>query len=333
MPWRETCVVNERTKFIVEWEERWQRGEGRVDVAELSRRFGISRQTAYVWIRRYVESGRDFRALEDRSSRPATSPTAVGADVVEMILAAKQAHPRWGPRMLVAWLADRHPGRVMPSSSTARRILERHGMVSRRKRRGRRRAPVATTPFSAPTSPNGVWCIDFKGAVTTGDGVRCGPLTLLDAYSRFCLRCELLDEATSDRVMHVLDGAFREYGLPLAIRSDNGPPFASTGAGGLTRLAAWLLRLGIRLERIVPGKPQQNGRRRALPPHPRSRISFAAEVNVSRPAARVLRISRRVQRGASSPGARDEAARLGLCGVDAAISATTHPFRGTRARV
>jgi hypothetical protein len=126
--------------------------------------------------------------------------------------------------------------------------------------RRRRRAPVATAPFAEVTAPNSVWCIDFKGAMTTGDGVRCGPLTIIDAFSRFCIRCELLDQATSGAVMYVLDGAFREYGMPAAIRSDNGPPFASVGAGGLTELAVRLIRRGIRLERITPGKPQQNGR-------------------------------------------------------------------------
>lgn len=161
--------------------------------------------------------------------------------------------------MLIAWLRERYPARAIPSASTARRVLERHGMVSRRLRR-RRKAPISGEPFSEATGPNSIWCIDFKGWIRTGDGVKCGPFTVLDAHSRFCIRCELVDAATSDGVMRVLDGAFREYGLPAAIRSDNGPPFASTGAGGLTQLAVWLLRLGIRLERITPGKPQENGR-------------------------------------------------------------------------
>jgi transposase InsO family protein len=230
-----------------------------VDLAELCRRFGISRQTGYVWIRRYRDAGNDVRALADRSSRPKTSPTAISDAMVETVLAARRQHPRWGPRKLVAWLRDRHPSREFPSASSARRILERHGLVSKRMRR-RRRAPVATAPFAEATAPNSVWCIDFKGAMTTGDGVRCGPLTIIDAFSRFCIRCELLDQATSGAVMYVLDGAFREYGMPAAIRSDNGPPFASVGAGGLTELAVWLIRRGIRLERITPGKPQQNGR-------------------------------------------------------------------------
>src|SRR5262245_37504269 len=241
MPWKECCVVTERAKFVMEWERRWKEARGRVDLAELCRRFGISRQTGYVWVKRYREGGHDVRALDNRSSRPKTSPTVTSAANVETILAARRDHPRWGPRKLVAWLRDRHPSREFPSAATARRILERHGMVSRRRRR-RRRAAVPGAPFSEATRPNAVWCIDFKGAITTGDGQRCGPLTIVDAFSRFCIRCELLPEATSEYVMRVLDGAFREYGLPAAVRSDNGPPFASTGAGGLTRLSAWLLR-------------------------------------------------------------------------------------------
>jgi len=257
----ESNVVTERAKFVLEWQKRWEAARGgRVDVAELCRRFGISRQTGYVWIRRFVEAGRDVRALEDRSRRPKRSPTAVPQDMVDFLIAARRRHPTWGPRKLRAWLCDRHPSRTFPSATTIARIFERHGLSTKRRWRRRRRVPAATTPFSRATEPNAVWCIDFKGSITTGDGVRCGPLTVIDAFSRFCIRCELLDEGTSDQVMHVLDSAFREYGIPGAMRSDNGPPFASTGAGGLTRLAVWLLRLGIRLERIQPGKPQQNGR-------------------------------------------------------------------------
>jgi transposase InsO family protein len=259
MPWRQSDIVTERVRFVLAWERRWRAQQGRVDLAELCRQYGIARQTGYVWIRRYRDAGYDVSALANRSSRPHRSPTATSAAMVETVLAAKRAHPRWGPRTLIGWLRERHPSREFPSAATARRILERHGLVSRRRPR-RRRAAVAGAPFSDAVGPNAVWCIDFKGAITTGDGVRCGPLTILDAFSRFCIRCELLDAATSDRVMHVLDSAFREYGLPAAIRSDNGPPFASTGAGGLTQLNVWLLRLGIRLERIAPGKPQQNGR-------------------------------------------------------------------------
>ena len=122
------------------------------------------------------------------------------------------------------------------------------------------KTPVASTPFTDALVPNAVSCIDFNGAMTRGDGVRCGPLTIIDAYSRFCIARELQPEATSGQVMRVLDAAARQYGTRAARRPDNGPPLASTGAGGLTRLSAWLLRLGIRLERMAPGNPQQNGR-------------------------------------------------------------------------
>jgi putative transposase len=120
--------------------------------------------------------------------------------------------------------------------------------------------PTATAPFADATAPNEVWCIDFKGKFKTGDGVWCTPFTVTDAFSRFCIRCEIVEQADTVSVEHILDSAFREFGLPAAMRSDNGPPFAAPGPAGLTRLAVWLLRLGIRLERIEPGKPQQNGR-------------------------------------------------------------------------
>jgi transposase InsO family protein len=230
-----------------------------VDVAELCRVFGVSRDTGYRWIRRYVDANHDVRALEERSRRPRHSPTQVSPEMQDAIVQARKQRPRWGPRKLRAWLVDRHPGRQFPSASTFTNILKRNGLTTP-KRRGRRRVPPATQPFTEATAPNAVWCIDFKGHFTTGDGHKCIPMTVVDAFSRYCLRCELVGETTYDWAQHVLDSAFREFGLPAAIRSDNGPPFAANGPAGLSRLAVWLLRLGIRLERIQPGKPQQNGR-------------------------------------------------------------------------
>jgi len=260
MPWRETRAMNERAKFCLDWEERWEAAEGgRVDVAELCRVYGISRQTGYKWIRRYCEAGRDVRALEERSRRPLTSPTAISEDTQDAVVAVRKQHPRWGPRKLRAWLEDRHPGVPIPSASAIAAILKRRGMTAPRGRR-RRRVPPTTQPFAQATAPNAVWCIDFKGKFRTGDGRWCIPFTASDAYSRYCIRCEVVDETTYRDVEHILDSAFREFGLPAAIRSDNGPPFAAPGPMGLTRLTVWLLKLGIRVERIQPGKPQQNGR-------------------------------------------------------------------------
>lgn len=252
--------MKERVKFILAWEKRWQESEGgRIDVAELCRVFGVSRDTGYHWIRRYRESNHDLGALEERSRRPHSSPTATSQPIQDLIVGARKARPRWGPRKLRAWLVDRYPGRSFPSASTFAAILKRHGLTTAR-RRGRRRVPRAVEPFAPATSANAVWCIDFKGHFRTGDGDKCLPMTVVDAFSRYCLRCEVVRETTYEQAQWVLDSAFREFGLPTAIRSDNGPPFAARGPAGLSRLAVWLLRLAIRVERIQPGKPQQNGR-------------------------------------------------------------------------
>ncbi len=259
MPWRRTDAVKERTKFVLEWERLFEKHRGMVNVSELCRAYGISRPTGYTWLDRYRKAGGDVRVLEDRSRRPLSNPNAMTLQIEATLVAARKLHPRWGPRKLRAWLQDRFPDHTFPSPSTIGEALKRHGLVESRRRR-RRHAPVAVAPFKEPATPNGVWCIDFKGHFRTDDDAVCYPFTISDAFSRFLIRCEIVEDPDGDAVRSVLDSAFREFGLPTAIRSDNGPPFASTGAGGLTSLAVWLLRLGIRLERIAPGKPQQNGK-------------------------------------------------------------------------
>jgi len=260
MPWRETNVVNERVKFCLEWQRRWNEVEGRrVDVAELCRMFGVSRQRGYVWLRRFRNASYDVRALEDRSRRPHSSPTAIAESMQDLVVDARKRFPKWGPRKLRAWLVRRLPNIEFPSASAMAAVLKRRGLTTPRRKR-RRRAPAATQPFSEASGPNAVWCIDFKGKFKTGDGRWCTPLTVTDAYSRYCIRCEVVREGTGDEVELILDSAFREFGLPAAVRSDNGPPFAAPGPMGLSHLAVRLLRLGIRVERIAPGKPQQNGR-------------------------------------------------------------------------
>jgi transposase InsO family protein len=230
-------------------------------MAELCRVHGISRQTGYLWLRRFVDAGHDVAALEDRSRRPHHSPTAVPHEMEDIVVAARKQHPRWGPRTLHSWLAGLHPGREFPCASTVALILKRNGLSEiRRRRRRRRRVPVLAEPLGEANAPNQIWCIDYKGQFRTGDGEMCYPFTVLDAFSRFCIRCEATTEPGFAWSQHVLDSAFREFGLPAAIRSDNGPPFAANGPAGLSALAVWLLRLGLRLERIAPGNPQQNGR-------------------------------------------------------------------------
>jgi transposase InsO family protein len=261
MPWHMTDPVKERVKFILEWEERRERQEGQVNVAELSRMFGISRQAGHAWIRRYQDANHNLQALSEQTRRPHSSPTAISDELQDLVVAARKHHPRWGPRKLHAWLEDLHPEVALPGASAMGSILKRRGLVTPRRRR--RRAPLpqgVTVPFADCTAPNDSWCIDFKGWFRTADGVKCYPLTLLDAFSRYVLRCEIVLDPNGHEVSRILDSAFLEFGLPGSMRSDNGPPFASTGAAGLTKLSVWLLRLGLRLERIVPGKPQQNGR-------------------------------------------------------------------------
>jgi putative transposase len=261
MPWKATDQLKERTKFVLEWERRWNEAEGGpVNMAELCRLFGISRQTGYTWVERYRAANHDLTAVAERSRRPNTSPHALPPDVEDLIVAARKQKPKWGPRKLHARLVEAYPGEYIPSASVMAKVLKRRGLTTPRQRRRRAPAVGVVAPFSGCEESNAVWCIDFKGWFVTGDGLRCYPLTLIDAFSRFLLRCEALVDPDGREVRRILESAFEEFGLPAAIRSDGGPPFASTGPARLTELSVWLLRLGIRIEIIAPGKPQQNGR-------------------------------------------------------------------------
>jgi transposase InsO family protein len=277
--------VKERTKFILEWERRWEATEGRVNVAELCRQFGVSRDSGHRWIARYREANHDLSAVLDRSHRPVATPTKVDEQIEELVVAVRKAYPRFGPKKLRSVLVERYADLPVPAASTIGEILKRRGLSQRPKRRRRRSTPFSA-PFAEVIAPNTTWCADFKGQFRTTDGRWCYPLTILDAHTRFLIRCEALLEPTTAAVKAVFDSAFQEYGLPRAIRTDNGPPFASVAAGSLTPLAVWWLRLGIRPERIAPGKPQQNGRQErfhrtlkaetASPPRPHLRAQQRA---------------------------------------------------------
>jgi transposase InsO family protein len=258
MPWKETDIVKERVKFLLEWETRWGAGEGFLNFSALCREFGVSRQVGYDWLGRYREQ-RDLRAAETRSSRPLNSPTKVSEELEDFIVAARKLHPTWGPKKLRAWIAHNNPHVALPATSTIGDILARRGLTQRKLRKPRG-TKAARQPFADVTGPNATWCVDFKGHFATGDGLRCHPLTIIDAHSRYLIRCEGVLDPDGGEVQRIFDSAFQEFGLPAAIRSDNGPPFASVGAGGLTKLSVWWIRLGIRVERITPGKPQENGR-------------------------------------------------------------------------
>jgi transposase InsO family protein len=242
--------MDERFKFLVMYlEHEW-------GMAWLCRRFGISRKTGYKWVSRFIENGPE--GLRDRSRSPLRHRFAVSEGIIEAVVAARRAHPTWGPRKLRAWLKRHYPDTAWPAASTIGEILRRHGLTVPR-RRSRKGAPY-TEPLRHCDRPNAVWSADFKGWFITGDGRRCDPLTITDNYSRYLLRCQAVKATGHELVQLVFEAAFREYGLPDAIRTDNGPPFATTTVGGLSRLSIWWLRLGIMPERIEPGQPAQNGR-------------------------------------------------------------------------
>lgn len=176
MPWKATSVREERARFI----ERWQ--EGREDFSRLCQSFGVSRKTAYLWVRRFETGG--WEGLNDRSRAPLRSPTRTARDVEELVVEARQAHMTWGPRKLVPWLRERYPSRSLPAPSTVGGILQRAGLV--RKRRRGRHAAVWEQPFADVAAPNDTWCADFKGWFRTRDGQRCDPLTVIDASSLIC---------------------------------------------------------------------------------------------------------------------------------------------------
>jgi putative transposase len=250
MGWRETCAVDERMRFVMAVEE------GAETFAMVCRRFGISRKTGYKWLRRYEAAG--IEGLIERSRAPLNHPQALTETIAERCLAVRRAHPTWGPVKVRAWLCRRAPRTEWPAASTIGALFDREGLTV--KRRLRRRSPPSSAPFAHCGAANDVWCMDFKGWFLTGDGTHCEPLTLSDAHSRYLLRCQVIARTDTEHVWPVLDAAFREFGLPHRLRSDNGSPFASRGAGGLSRLAVKVIKAGIVPERIAPGQPQQNGR-------------------------------------------------------------------------
>jgi transposase InsO family protein len=216
----------------------------------------VSRRIGYKWLGRYEELG--VQGLADLSRAPHEHPQAVAAAIAEGCLEVRRAHPTWGPVKVRAYLERRAPATRWPAASTIGALFERAGLTVRRK--FRRRSPPSSTPFAHCDGANDVWCIDFKGWFLTGDGTHCEPLTLSDAHSRYLLRCQAMGRTDRAHAWPVLDAAFREFGLPKALRSDNGPPFASRGAGGLSQLSVKVIKAGVLPERIAPGKPQQNGR-------------------------------------------------------------------------
>lgn len=225
-------------------------------MAEVCRRFEISRKTGYKWRARYESGG--VEALKDGSHAPHHNPHEVVDEVEDAIVEARGKHPHWGPVKLRAWLDRTAPEIQWPAPSTIGAILHRHGLAVAHKKRPK--APPNSEPLKHAQGPNLVWCADFKGWFRCQDGSRCDPLTITDAYSRFLLRCQVAKHPDTWYTKPLFEATFREYGLPECIRIDNGAPFASVGIGGLSELSVWWIKLGVRPERIEPGKPAQNGR-------------------------------------------------------------------------
>jgi putative transposase len=250
MAWRETCTMEERMRFVDAVVENTE------PFAAICRRFGVSRRIGYKWLDRYQAEG--IQGLKDRSRAPLHHPQMMTARVADLCLMVRRAHPTWGPVKVKAWLERNRPGIEWPAASTIGALFDREGLTV--KRVVRRRSPPSSMPFAQCAAANDVWCMDFKGWFVTGDGKRCEPMTLSDAHSRYLLRCQVLARNDGEHAWPVLDAAFREFGLPFRLRSDNGSPFASTGAGGLSQLSVKVIKAGVLLERIKPGKPQQNGR-------------------------------------------------------------------------
>jgi len=250
MPWRMVTPVDERLRLIFEA----QTGES--CFAELCRRYGISRKTGYKWLHRFEKFGES--GLRDLSREPHSQPFKVSERIEELLVQERVRHPTWGPKKLVALLQRLHGIMSPPAVSTAGAILKRHGLVRPRRLRqcGVRRWPCS---LKEPKGPNDVWAADFKGWFRTRDGHRCDPLTVSDLYSRYLLKCDGLSRPTRNEVEPCFDSLFRDVGLPRAIRVDNGVPFGSRGAAGLSRLSVKWLRLGITVEYIEPGHPEQNG--------------------------------------------------------------------------
>jgi transposase InsO family protein len=277
------------------WEFVYTYASGRCSMTELCDQYGISRKTGYKWVARHDAEGR--AGLSDRSRRPHQSPGATDPAVVAALCEMRRCHPTWSARKLIAVLRRQQPELPWPARSTGCALLKAQGLVRARPRRPRGHA--SASPLMPATAPNDLWTTDFKGEFRLGDGQYCYPLTLRDAASRYVLRCTALTTKAGDVVRHQFERAFRRYGLPARVRSDNGEPFAGTGFTRLSRLSVWWIRLGIRPERIALGHPEQNGSHEQFhrvlkaettrPPAPHQRAQqqrfcrFCAEYNHVRP--------------------------------------------------
>ena len=255
MPWRQTEPMTERFRFVLAVRRR------KSTFRSLCAAFGVAPKTGYKWLHQFEAEGP--AGLKDRSRRPASNSRAIAPAMVERLVELRREHEGWGPKKIVVWLEENEPHWDVPAASTVGELLKRRGLVSPRKFRMRNKQP-RTEPLRHADRPNAVWSMDFKGWFRLGDGSRCDPLTVTDAFSRYLLCCRAgtaVGDMVAADVWAALVRTFHEYGLPAAMRVDNGQPWAAPkGQLGITKLAVRILKLGIALERIAPGKPHQNGR-------------------------------------------------------------------------
>lgn len=262
MPWNETTPVEERAKFVL------AARSGLYSMSELCERYEISRPTGYKWVGRFAAEG--FEGLHDRSHAPLHPRQRTGDALCQLLLECRRAHPRWGPRKVLDYLRPRHPQLRLPAPSTVGELFLREGLVEPRP--APRRRARGGSPVCAVEEPNELWTADYKGDFRLSDGTRCYPLTVADAATRYLLGCQGLTSTSLPLAREVFERLFREYGLPEAIHTDNGSPFASSGVAGLTRLNVWWIELGITCRRSRPATPQDN------PAHERMHRTLAAEV-------------------------------------------------------
>ena len=249
MPWEVSGVVEKRKQFLAEY------ASGEWSMTDLCRAYGITRPTGYAVLRRFGTGG--AAGLEEQSRAPNRHPNQTPRAIEEQVLALRRKHPKWGPRTLKELLKDADGAVRWPAASTIGEMLEREGLTQHRSKT--RRTEPYRRPFQAVQGPNDEWSGDHKGWFRTRDGERIDTLTIADTCSRYLLRCQAVEKTDTERTQAIFEAAFREYGMPRAIRTDNGAPFASRAIAGLSRLAVWWIKLGIVPQRIAPGHPEQNG--------------------------------------------------------------------------
>ena len=269
MGWKGVTVMDQRVRFIAEYIEDY------FSFSELCFQFSISRKTGYKWIKRYEEEGP--KGLADHSRRPDACPHGTDQEIIDALVGIRKKHPTWGPKKLLHILSSQYPH--LPAVSTAADILKRNGLITNTKRRPRRKHPGC--PKTRAQEPNDIWSADYKGHFKMRNGLYCYPLTVADMHSRYLFDCDAHNAISLEHTKRCFTRLFREYGLPLRIRTDNGVPFASNALARLSTLSVWWVKLGIYPEQIEPGKPQQNGKHERMHRTLKKEATIPPEKNLS----------------------------------------------------